>query len=599
MTAGALLVSSFTLSHACERPKVDVKAAEIVRVNCMPTFLKNKNGKVPVSFIIEVPKRAFAHDEARVYTPILRNGDWEMELQPLKVEGRSYDIVKNDQAQFDRKDLDNTDYYSVDVMARPFPLEIPYDTDVDFDPRMMGAELWINAKTHSIQRSKSYVGESKDIKVIYMGVLDYSSFMSFDQRLILKSTSKPVSLVEDFGKQSVFIENTDELIGDNFYPKFDSFSALVARLADNGARFYNVKVAVSASPDGPLAKNEQLAIDRTAKIKELVKVNIPALESVNVEFETISENWDSYIEKIESTSSYTDAVRSIVEGEMDLDVRENKLYAQNGTSATKSIFVSLRNCTIELTYDLSKQLVNGKDCCKNPNVAKIGGSGVDMSAINSEYNKNKTSVAAQNNMMVALTLQGNYADAYDIANGISNENICPTVANNKGVLMGYMGDYAMARYLLEKPTAKSSSCCSSESAAKESASSCSKGSCSTGCGSVAAISKYNLAMAYLQMGDFANASNLFCDKYSANAVAANLGAGRYEKAAELTFATDPRNAEAIYMRALAYTFTLNTELVLFTLEQACNIDPIYKKYAKNQAEFMCLRDNKQFQAIVD
>ncbi|MFI3282642.1 MAG: hypothetical protein SNG10_03845 [Rikenellaceae bacterium] len=515
---------------------------------------------VPISFVVHVPANEFTFDNARVYTPVLVNGKWRKELPQMIVKGRSYKIVTADEVTFKEDDVDTTQYYLAYTKPMFKSIDAPYETEVKFEPEMRGAKLILELEDKDYNRGikqgkawwKKQTGELEDIEVVQYGVVDFSHLELYDQTLFVFEDK---ILEEDFDNKSVFKINSAAVQKDAFSSKFKALVNSVDNLIAEDARVKSVSVAVSASLDGPYEKNAKLAIAREDAMKEMIADQFTEVEPCLISYSNVAENWDDFVAEAKNRGFYRD-IRDIVESSYDKDEKEKMLRSSDYRREVIEVCIENRNCLITVVYTIPAPYVNKagfKVCCMRNSAAnpgKVQGKG-DQYELNNE--------------MVALMKRGEYVKAFEISKKITLDRA--EVINNKAVLLSFLGDYPMAKYYFAKT--EDLEC-----------------------------HDYNVALMYMLADDTESAVKMFGDSNCHNAIVANIAMGEYDRAIELTLESGYEDAKAIYLRAIAYSYTQEADLTLFTLRQACNLDPTYKKMAKCQVEFMPLRDMAAYEDIV-
>ncbi|MFI3315551.1 MAG: hypothetical protein R3Y04_07815 [Rikenellaceae bacterium] len=524
------------------------------------TNLKREGCIVPISFVVTVSNSDLSFDNARVYTPVLVNGEWRQELPAMIVKGSSYKVVTADEVTFKEDDVDTTEYYISYTKPMAKSLDAAYEYDVKFSPEMRGAKLILELEDKDYNRGlkdgkawwKKEAGELEDIEVVQLGVVDFSHLEVYDQTLFVYTNKM---LTEDFDNKSVFKISSDKIQKDAFCTKFQTLVDNVEKLLADDIYVRKVDVAVSASLDGPFEKNEELAAKREEAIKAIMEDKFPELRPRAIKYTNVAENWESFVEDAKAKGFY-DEIRDIVESKEEPDVKEKMLRSSDFRREVIEVCIENRNCLITVVYTVVKPFVNKagfKVCCVRNSSAKP------------EDVKTKGDQYKLNNQMVGLMKKGKYVEAFEVCKKITLNK--PEIINNKAVLLSFLGDFPMAKYYFEQ--VKELEC-----------------------------QNYNVALMYMLADDTAAAIKTFGDCDCHNAIVANIDAGNYDRAIELTRASGYSDPKALYLRAIAYSYTQDADLTLFTLRQACSLDATYKNLAKCQVEFMPLRDMEAYNDIV-
>ncbi len=302
--------------------------------------------------------------------------------------------------------------------------------------------------------------------------------------------------------------------------------------------------------------NSKLAEGRKSALKKAIDTKFPDMPAGVINYSHEDENWSGFINAING-ESFEDELLEIINGESDLDRREQKLLSSKYRSQVIDICNNLRNCSIEMRYKAPKSIEKEGEFAPN----MVSGGFTSSSNLNIP-----SDIYTQNSMMLEYMNKNDYAKAFAVYQKMDTK--APAVSNNIGVLLTFLGDYPMAKYYFDQ-----AKCVESHD--------------------------YNLGTMYLHAGDYAAAADAFGEVSSPNAVIANLAAKRYDMAAKLACSGEYESAEMIYLRAVSYTYTESDEIVLSTLAKACELDPKYREYAKsNQAEFIPFRVLPAFKKIV-
>ncbi len=552
IVAAGLLLCQVVGAANEEKYSISLESTEVVTYDQNPENLQNNSGEVPVAFTISIPQRAIKASNARVYKPVLVNGAWRYDLPSIIVKGRTYDIVKGEEYRFGEDNVDNTKYYASYVKPAGSGLEVLYETSASFHPSMRGAQLEVNCEELTITRGKGFFNGSSSYVEVNNGVKDYTNLYDYDQTTYLYNNEE---MVDNFGTASIFEVGSTVLDRAALDVPLSNLAEHLKSLKCAGAQIDAVDVKVAASFEGSLELNSRLARGRERSIKEVVDATFPCmLDIINYSHE--DENWDGFIEAV-SREPYAELALSIIDGESDLDRREQKLLATQYRADILDICANLRNCSVQISYKAPKSIEKVGQF--EPNMVQKGASS------NSNVNV-PADIYEQNTLMLDYMNAGDYAKAFAVYEKM--ETTAPAISNNIGVLLTLLGDYPMAEYYFSLAEGMESR-------------------------------DYNLGTMYLRAGKFAAAADTFAEMSCPNAVIANLAAGRYDMAAKLACGGEYTSAKMLYLRAVAYTYVESDDMVLFTLDKACELDPLYKEYAENyQAEFIPFRVLPAFKKIV-
>ncbi len=565
-TAGLLLCAGLEASaENLEKKMITVESSDFIVLDESLTNLQNVDGIVPVAFTINVAKSAFSLDHARVYFPALVNGDWRMELPPVIVQGRNYAIVKGEESRFKEENIDNTEYMASYVKPIFKGIEVPYQIAVAFEDEMRGSQLVVDSELLSISRGNEWWTCTKKEtqgtqNVVNNGIIDYTNFFVYNQPLY---TYESEMISEDFGTNSIFKIKSLKVEKDVFEVPFENLVSKVKELQTAEYRIDSVIVKVAASPDGPLKLNEKLAEGREEVMRELMAENLPELTEDVVTYIHIDENWDDFVDKIMVTDLYNVEVASIINEISDLDEREKALRKTSARKDIVAIYKTLRNGIAKIYYTAPRKVT-----IEDSHILAYSSTSLPNDEFVAEY-EDESDMYVINDAMVDCILSGDYATGFELSKILSTMDMEPEIVSNVAIMLTFMGDYPMAKHYFDKIN-------TCEIPSRD----------------------YNLAMMYMHAKDYKAASCTFGDKVCVNSIVANIAAEQYDKAVDMSLDSYYSDAEYLYLRALAYTFTQDDDLMLFTLRQACELDPAYKELAKNQAEFIPFRENEVYKNIV-
>lgn len=114
-------------------------------------------------------------------------------------------------------------------------------------------------------------------------------------------------------------------------PELNNITSLINRvITDERVKLVYVWIGGSASPDGRLSLNTQLAQHRGQALADYIKANTNITAS-QLRFDNLGEDWYTITESIKkSNSEYKDEILDVIASENDLDRREIKLKRLDG-----------------------------------------------------------------------------------------------------------------------------------------------------------------------------------------------------------------------------------------------------------------------------
>lgn len=532
----------------------------------LPMELRTVDNQIDVAFDISLGKKFIGANQACVITPIFVYGQYSESLPAIVVEGRNYAIIAREKHRFDGSILPTDAQGAIQTITyKGKDVTLHYMMRVPYKPELKGATLILNYKTYNICGAAISDSDTR----LASGVTDYSDFRRQNQVAYYYPDRIEKEYTNNFADRSVFRLNRKTINMDSFvkYGYTDFKAEIQKLLADGNVELKHISVHASASPDGSLERNAELAEARADAIADFLVKDL-GIDASLISKEWVDENWAAFQQDLQSgVLSNSIEIGDIISSTLDLDQRENKLRGLSNWREIYNVFQNLRNCDITVTYTTYESYpeeinIDGR------NMAIVEMGGEHTTSVNKTleyYNADPMCLANINNMMVALTEAGRYREALKYADLIPNKGILPVVANNKGVLYTSLEEMAIAKSMFELA-------------------------------GTTPMASYNLGLVYLLQGKYDSAADLLGSYNGVNSTTANLDAKRYEAAASSTY-IDNSDAEVLYLRAIAYAKDGMDDLAMDALSKAVSKDSSYKAKALNQSEFLSYRGNARFAEI--
>lgn len=357
--------------------------------------------------------------------------------------------------------------------------------------------------------------------------------------------------------------------------------------------FKDITVSAYASPDGEQSLNANLAEDRAksgskALMSEFKKNKNKAQkfgkEEANYVTKTTAEDWEGFKTLMNaSTIADKDLILRVLTMYTDLDQREKEIknLSKTYTEVSDKILPKLRRSV--LTVNVNKKSRTDEQITKLTTTAPDSLSVEEMLYAATLTNDINTKVAiytvaeknysndwrTSNNLGVALLLQNKIseaASAFERAEKTANGN--PIVMNQLGIIASKAGNRTKAMDYFNK---------------------------ANGAGEEV---NYNKGILNIRNGQYAEAVANFGNNSGFNKALAELLNGNAGVVASTIDASNEKDmAMSFYLKAVAAARNNNTTEVINNLKMAIGKDGSLKSSAKDDAEFMKLRDNADFKAL--
>jgi len=359
-------------------------------------------------------------------------------------------------------------------------------------------------------------------------------------------------------------------------------------------KFNGISVSAYASPDGETDKNENLAKDRaksgsTAVMSEFNKNknkdNTFGKAKEQYQVGTTKEDWEGFKSLMEaSTMTDKDLILRVLTMYTDADQRrkEIKNLSKTYTELADKVLPKLRRSEITVlvdkisrTDDQITALINTTPDSLSLEELLYGANLVnDVNTKVTVYQNAEKRFASDwrtsNNLGGAYLLQNKLteaADAFGRAEKVANG--APEVYNNLGIIQAKNGNRVAAMELYKKAG-----------------------------GSVE--SKYNMGILNVRDGKYADAVSNFGDFKGHNKALAQFLSGNAGSVKETIDASNEKDqAYSSYMKAVSYARQGNSAEAISNLKTAIEKDGAWKAYAKDDCEFLKLRADAGFTAIVN
>jgi tetratricopeptide (TPR) repeat protein len=359
--------------------------------------------------------------------------------------------------------------------------------------------------------------------------------------------------------------------------------------------FKDINVSAYASPDGELSLNENLAKDRAksgskALMGEFKKNKNKdqkfGKEETNYKTQTTAEDWDGFKKLMESSSiADKDLILRVLTMYPDGEQREKEIknLSKTYTEVADKILPKLRRSVLTVNVDkksrtdeqITKLTTTYPDSLSTEEMLYGANLTTDVNSKVAIYTAAEKKYASDwrtsNNLGVALLMNNKVAEAGEAfkraeANAAGN----PVVMNNLGIIAAKAGDRRKAMEYYDK---------------------------ANGAGTEV---NYNKGIVNVRDGKYADAVGNFGSYAGFNKALAELLNGN---AGAVTSTLDGSNekdmAMASYLKAVAAARNNNAAEVNSNLKTAIEKDGSLKAAAKDDAEFIKLRENADFKAMTN
>jgi len=368
-----------------------------------------------------------------------------------------------------------------------------------------------------------------------------------------------------------------------------------ANFSNSSYEFKDITVSAYASPDGEQSLNAHLAEDRAKSAskalmnefkKDKNKTQTFGKDESQFKIKTTAEDWDGFKSLMESSSiADKDLILRVLTMYTDLDQREKEIknLSKTYTEVSEKILPKLRRAVLTLNVD--KKSRNDEQITKlmtsNPDSLSVEELLYGGNLTNDVNTKIQVYTAAEkqypsdwrtsNNLGVALLMNNKVAEAgeaFKRAEKTANGN--PMVMNHLGIIAAKNGDSKKAMEYYDK----------ANGAGKE--------------------VNYNKGILNIREGKYADAVANFGDYKGFNkALAELLNSNAGTVSGTIDASNEKDMALSFYLKAIASARGGNAADVVKNLKTAIEKDGSLKASAKDDAEFIKVRENAEFKALLN
>ena len=460
-----------------------------------------------------------------------------------------------------------------------------------FEPSMRNAKVTLRAEGQVKSKKKSF-----DPVEIADGTIATSLLVRNDEKTIMaKDAFVKVMPANQMTHIYYTINQSNVRPTEMNSEEMKNFKSFIANSLNSPSfTFKGISVSAYASPDGETDKNENLAKDRansgSAAImgefkKDKNKDNNFGKSKEQYQIGTTKEDWEGFKQLMEeSTMADKDLILRVLTMYSDPSQRRQEIKNMSKTydELANKVLPRLRRAEITLNIDknartdeqLSRLATSNPDSLSVEELLYAATLSTDINTKAQIYQSAEKQYGSDwrtsNNYGCILLMQNKVAEAgeaFKRAEKVGSTQAA--VLNNLGAIESKNGNRALAAELYTK----------------------------AGNG---AETKYNMGILDIRNGKYADASNNFGDFKSHNKALAQLLSGNAGGVKETIGASNEAEAAySYYLKAVASARQSNTPEVLSNLKTAIEKDNAYKAYAKDDAEFLKLRSDAGFTALIN
>jgi tetratricopeptide (TPR) repeat protein len=570
-TLGITVVAAAALT-ACDGLGKLVKNADKITYKVVPEVLEVKGDSI--AFVIKgtYPEKMFPKKATVTSTPVLKYNGGEKTFKPVtligeQVEGKGTKITNEKGGSFS--------YTSNKIAYTPEMKQATLD---------LRTEGQVKSKTKALPEKKVADGVIATPLLVVSDDKALAAKDAFTKEVQRSQTANVFFLINESNVRS------SELSAESM-AKFKDF---VKDALAKGSVFKGINVSAYASPDGELSINTNLAEQRAATATKAMitlfkdkntKLDTGAMESFYTKV-TTAEDWEGFKAAMEASSiADKDLILRVLTMYPDGETREKEIknLSATYTEVAERILPQLRRAVLTLAVveksrtdeEIAKLAVSNPSVLSVEELLYIASLTEDGNAKLQIYKKAEELYASDwrtaNNVGYAYLLQNQVGDAeaaFMRAGAIDSTNLI--VKNNLGIVARRKGNRAEAMALFSAAT------------------------------SVGPEATYNMGIIELQNGNYPAAVTNFGESNTINAGLAKLLNGTPDDAiTTIDISNDKEAALAYYLKAVAGARKGAVDVVITNLKAAIEKDASYKSMASTDAEFLKLKENTDFKAVIN
>lgn len=528
----------------------------------VPSPLEYHGDSIKVVIEATYPKKTLPRKASAELTPVLKYKGGEKSYKTLKVKG---DKSKDEGSTLNHKEGGT----------------VKYSSTIAYVPGMEEAELHVKG-VGTLKGKEKYSGMTE--QPIALGTIVTPLLTRPDYKAVYGAhnygpiiLTKKVNLYFPYNSYNIRPSEKDTL-------KKGSFNAFVDFQITDGGTFKSMDVNGWASPDGEEGKNNELSTKRADEVKKFVEAYIKEKKlTLSVGSKGNGEDMSGFNSLVASKNfeGMSALVNQIKGGAMNKDLKGQGTGTYN--QFEKEILSPLRKAEVTLVVQ-ERQKTNDElvNYAKNDpakltleellytSETLISDDATKISILEKTAQRFPQDWRATNNIGAIYLKQGKLNEAltkFQEAEKIDGNQ--KAIKNNIGAAYMMKGDKVNAEKYFKM-------------------------------GSGSSENSHNLGSLYILQGKYSDAVSAFGSESSFNAALAKLLAGNPEKAPGIIDAsTEKDDAISYYLKAIAAARTNSNQAVIDNLKTAIQKDSKFKDRAKWDLEFLKMRDNADFKALIN
>jgi tetratricopeptide (TPR) repeat protein len=552
-----------------------VKNADKITYKVTPDPMEMHGDSVVVKITGTYPAKMFPKKATVTVTPVIKYNGGEKTLKPVVMVGEKSE-AKGQKIAYDKG---GNFSYTSDKVA--------YSPEMKVSTLALRCQGQVKSKTKDVPEKK-----------VADGMIVTPLLVKNDEKPIYAKDNFVKTIPRSFTGEIFFLINTSNVRETEM--KSDEMKAFKDFIDKGVAKHYAWKgasISAYASPDGEMSMNANLAEDRAkSTLKSLVAYAKEKNKDKTIKFEagskdefytkaTTAEDWDGFKKAMEASNiKDKDLVLRVLTMYSDVTVREKEIknLSATYTEIKDKILPKLRRSVITLNADensrtdaqISALVMSSPDSLSVEEILYAASLTNDLNAKLDIYKKAESKYGndwrTSNNVGYIYILQNklNEAEAeFKKADVLSANN--PAVKNNLGICAHWRGDRKAAMDFYKAAGS-------------------------------APEPTYNSGIIEIQNGNYAAASSDFGSENTFNAALAKLLNGNNDGAMQtLDASKDKDGAMSYYLKAVASARMNKADAAASNLKAAIQKDASLKQMAKDDAEFIKIRDNAGFKEAVN
>jgi tetratricopeptide (TPR) repeat protein len=570
----SLAVGTTALLVGCNGLGKMVKKQNTITYDVKPNPLEMHGDSVVFSVSGKYPAKMFAKKATVTVTPVVKYNGTEKAMKPV--------ILVGEKATGSGQKISYDKGGSFSYTSEKFA----------YDPAMKVATVELKAQGAVKSKTKDFTPVKLADGTIITPLLvrnDEKGIYAKDAFVKTQPANQTASVY--------YLVNKSDVRGTEL--KSDEMKNVQAFIANNinnpWYEFKDISVSAYASPDGELTLNENLAKDRAKSGSKALmgefnknknKDQVFGKQEAQYKTQTVAEDWDGFKSLMESSSiADKDLILRVLSMYPDGDKREAEIknLSKTYTEVAEKILPKLRRSVLTVNVDKKSRTdeMITKMASTSPDSLSIEEMLYGATLTNDINTKVQIYQAAEkkypndwrasNNYGVALLAQNKVTEAGEaFLRAEKNAAGNAIVMNHLGIMASKAGNRAKAMDYYNK---------------------------ANGAG---AEVNYNKGILNIRDGKYSDAVNNFGSNKDFNkALAELLNGNGGAVASTIDGGTDKDAAMGSYLKAVAASRNNATADVISNLKKAIEKDGSLKAWAKDDAEFIKLRENAEFKALVN